>query len=417
MQLLYNLIISITAFHLEIVQFFSKKMKLFVKGRKNVFPVLSDAILEDDKIIWFHCASLGEFEQGKPIMEKVKKSFPTYKILLTFFSPSGYEIRKNTPVADVVTYLPLDTASNAKKFLQLTHPVLAIFVKYEFWPNYLKELQKAKIPTLLSSGLFREKQSFFTFYGGFMRARLMTFDHFFVQNTASEELLNSINFKNVTVSGDTRFDRVSQQLAEDNSLEFISEFKENKLCIVCGSTWLEDEIVLLDTINSISEEVKIIITPHKMEASKIESLKNQIDKKVVLYSEKEGKDLKQFSVLIIDTIGLLTKIYSEADIAYIGGAMGSTGLHNILEAATFGLPIVIGQHYDDFPEAIKLRQLAGLFSISNAEECSEIINKLINDPQFRSKTGMIAGHFVNSNTGATRETMNYIKQLHADGRI
>ena len=285
------------------------------------------------------------------------------------------------------------------------------FVKYEFWPNYLFELQKKKIPTVLISGVFREKQIFFKSYGGFMRKALTTFDHFFVQDENSETLLKNIGFKNITVSGDTRFDRVSHQIEMDNTLKFAEEFKGNSLCIVCGSTWTEDEIVLLDYINNSPENVKFIIAPHKIETDRIENFRKKINKKTLLHSQKNEVAISEYSVLIIDCIGLLTKLYSYADIAYVGGAMGKTGLHNILEAATFGVPIIIGKNYEEFPEAIRLRDLAGLFPIENQEECTFILEKLVNDSNFRNKTGMICGHFVNKNTGATKSIMNYVLSL------
>jgi len=417
MQILYSFLTSISSIFLWVAQFFSGKMKLFVHGRKEVFSTLEKKVQRNDKTIWFHCASLGEFEQGLPIMEAVKSSMPDYKLIVTFFSPSGYEIKKDAPIADAVTYLPLDTISNAKKFLSIVHPSLAIFVKYEFWPNYLKELKSTNVPTLLVSGLFRKNQIFFKSHGGFMRKALGNIQHFFVQDKHSEELLHDINITNTTVSGDTRFDRVSHQIEQDNSLSFVAKFKGNSTCIVCGSTWPEDETVLLDYINMAPATVSFIIAPHKIDVSNIENFRKKLTKTSVLFSEKEGKDLSQFSVLIVDTIGLLTRIYSYADIAYVGGAMGKTGLHNILEPATFGVPIVIGQHLDTFPEALRLQRLAGLFSVNSTAECTTILSKLVTNTSFRNKTGMISGHFVNSNTGATQKIMEYIKTLHSDSLI
>lgn len=386
-------------------------MKLFVQGRKDVFKILHQKISTEDKTIWFHCASLGEFEQGVPIIEAIKKLKPDHKIVISFFSPSGFEIKKNTPLADAVVYLPMDTPSNAEKFIEAIHPSIAFFVKYEFWPNYLFELQKKKIPTVLISGVFRENQIFFKSYGGFMRKALSTFDHFFVQDENSQKLLKKIGFENVTLSGDTRFDRVSHQIEMDNTLKFAEEFKGKSLCIVCGSTWPEDEIVLLDYINTAPENVKFIIAPHKIEPDKIENFRNKITKKTLLHSRKDEVAISEYSVLIIDCIGLLTKLYSYADIAYVGGAMGKTGLHNILEPATFGVPIVIGKNYEDFPEAIRLQDLAGLFSVEDKRECTSIFEKLTNDPNFRNKTGMIAGHFVNKNTGATDIILKFISKI------
>ncbi|MCZ4317431.1 3-deoxy-D-manno-octulosonic acid transferase [Aequorivita viscosa] len=409
MHTIYNLLIYLASFGLRIVALFSKKMKLFVNGRKDVFKLLQQKISISDTTIWFHCASLGEFEQGVPIMEAIKKLKPNHKLIVSFFSPSGFEIRKNTPLADDVVYLPMDTPLNARKFIAAIKPSLAIFVKYEFWPNYLFELQKKNIPTLLVSGVFRKDQLFFKSYGGFMRKALGSFNHFFLQENNSEMLLKSIGFNNTTVSGDTRFDRVSHQMEIDNTLKFAEEFKGSSLCIVCGSTWPEDDAVLLDYINSAPEDVKFIIAPHKIEADKIAAFTNKIVKKTLLLSNKDEVSISEYKVLIIDCIGLLTKLYNYADIAYVGGAMGKTGLHNILEAATFGVPIIIGKNYRDFPEAIRLRNLSGLYAVKNALDTSEILSKMVNNKSFRIKTGMIAGHFVNKNTGATNTIMSWIR--------
>jgi 3-deoxy-D-manno-octulosonic-acid transferase len=354
-------------------------------------------------------------------MEAVRKLLPNYKIVVTFFSPSGYEVKKNAPIADVITYLPLDTSKNAAKFVSIVHPSLAIFVKYEFWPNYLFTLESNKIPAVVVSALFRSKQVFFKSHGGFMRKALRTLDHIFVQDVQSSELLSRLNMNNWTISGDTRFDRVSHQIEQNNSLEFMDRFKGTSLCVVCGSTWPEDEAVLLNAINDSSEKLKFVIAPHKIDASKIKAFRSKINKPSILYSElnntSEKKSMAEHTVLIVDTIGLLTKIYSYADIAYVGGAMGVTGLHNILEPATFGVPIVIGKNYKRFPEAVRLRQLAGLFSVSNNQECTEILDKLITNKSFRDKTGMISEHFINSNTGATEKIMNYISKLNSNSLV
>ncbi|MFT4668654.1 MAG: 3-deoxy-D-manno-octulosonic-acid transferase [Flavobacteriaceae bacterium] len=424
MKTLYSFLTQIASFHLWVAQHFSKKLKTFVSGRKDVFTILERDISAKDKTIWFHCASLGEFEQAVPIIEATKKLFTSHKIIISFFSPSGYEIKKNSNLADSIIYLPLDTISNTTKFIKKAHPSLAIFVKYEFWPNYLFELKKNQIPTLLVSGLFRANQSFFKPYGGFMRKALLSFNHFFVQDPASQELLKKINITNTTISGDTRFDRVSRQIEQDNTIDFMDTFKGDSICIVCGSTWPEDEVILLDAINSAADEVKYVIAPHKMDANKLNTFRKKINQPTALYSEiispsgaLEDEKLIDSKILIIDTIGLLTKIYSYADIAYVGGAAGNTGLHNILEPATFGVPILIGDNFDKFPEAKKLQQLAGLYSVKSGEECTQTLSKLINDRSFRSKTGMITEHFINSNTGATKKIMNYIQKLHRDGIV
>lgn len=387
---------------------FSKKIKRFVDGRKSVFYTLKENIFSSDKTIWFHCASLGEFEQGVPIMEEIRKLKPDHKFVVSFFSPSGYEVKKNTTLADVVIYLPMDTPGNAKRFIAAVHPNLVFFVKYEFWPNYLLELNRNKITTLLISGVFQKKQIFFKSYGNFMRQALNAFDHFFVQDENSSNLLNDIGFQNNSISGDTRFDRVSHQLKKDNSLKFAEEFIGNSLCIVCGSTWKEDEEVLLEYINSASDRVKFIIAPHKIDPQHINNFKKLIEKKTILHSELDEVNISEYNVLIIDCIGLLTKLYHYADIAFVGGAMGSTGLHNILEPAAFGVPIVIGKNYSGFPEAATLQSLGGLFTVKNATDIVEIFTKLVDDNNLRKKTGTISSNFVYQNLGATQKIMNYI---------
>ncbi|MDT0648946.1 3-deoxy-D-manno-octulosonic acid transferase [Autumnicola edwardsiae] len=407
MYILYNFFVGLAEFLLPIIAIFKPRLKLFVEGRKEVFNKLKAEIGQNDRVIWFHAASLGEFEQAVPVIEMVKAEMPNRKVLVTFFSPSGYENKKKHPLADVITYLPMDSPRKVKKFLKIVAPELVFFVKYEIWPNYLKELRKQKIRNFLISGVFRENQVFFKSYGGWMRKSLQTFEHFFVQNKTSEALLKNHNFDNVSISGDTRFDRVSRQIEYNNKLAFVEEFLQGKLCIVAGSTWPEDEDLLIDYINSAAEKVKFIIAPHEIKEEKIQELQKKLKKTSVRYTENH-QDLAGFDVLIIDTIGLLGKIYSYADVAYVGGAAGNSGLHNILEPATFGIPIVIGPNFSKFPEAIKLQQLAGLFSVATAQEASSVFQKLIDDKAFRRKTGMISGHFINSNTGATAAIRNYL---------
>lgn len=411
MRILYNLLAEVGEIVLWPTQFFSKKMKLFVEGRKGVFQELNRKIFKEDRTLWFHCASLGEFEQGLPIMEALKKALPNHKLVLTFFSPSGYEVRKNTPVAAVVTYLPLDSNRNVGKFLEAVHPDLVFFVKYEFWPNYLHELERRQIPTYLISGLFRREQWFFKNKGGFMRKALHGFQHFFVQNESSKLLLNGVGFNNVTLSGDTRFDRVSHQIEGDNQLDFMDTFKGKELCIVCGSTWPEDEAVLISFINSeVASTVKFVIAPHKLDPIRIKQVQAAIKPTSVLYSEANAEKLKIASVLLVDTIGLLSKIYSYADMAYVGGAMGKTGLHNILEPATFGIPVIIGNNFEKFPEALKLVDLGGLFPIASEEECRRVFEKFLRDPRLRENAGFICKQFVEQNTGATQCVMNYLAE-------
>lgn len=404
MLFLYNIIVQIANFSLKIIANFIPKIKLFIDGRKPVFEILKVKIKSTDKTIWFHAASLGEYEQGLPVIEKVKAKFPNHKIVITFFSPSGYEVRKNNTVADATVYLPLDTQKNAKQFLKLVHPEIVFFIKYEYWPNYLNELQKLNIPTYLISGIFRENQMFFKWYGGFYRKALNTFTYFFVQNEVSKKLLLQLGKTNVAVSGDTRFDRVIAILEKDNTLDFISKFKNNTLTIVAGSSWPKDESLLVDYINQTTEKVKFIIAPHNIKGEQIQELKNSISKKTILFSEvgtNSDLSLQDFDVFIIDTIGILTKIYSYADIAYVGGGFGNPGVHNILEPATFGVPIVIGPNYSHFAEATALVNLEGCISITTPSELLDTFSNLISNGAIRHEKGHICSTFVQMNKGAT----------------
>ena len=410
MFFLYNQIVFIAGFLLKIVALFSPKMALFVKGRKDVFKTLEAKIQANDKSIWFHAASLGEYEQGLPVIEKIKEKYPSHKIIVTFFSPSGYEVRKNNTVANCTVYLPLDTQKNAKQFIELTNPELVFFIKYEYWPNYLNELKKRNIKTYLISGILRENQAFFKWYGGFYRKSLDAFDFFFVQNESSKQLLQSLSHQNVLVSGDTRFDRVSTILEKNNTLDFIAEFKDNKITVVVGSSWPKDEEIIAQYINEYSNEnVKFIIAPHNIKAEQIAKLKALITKPTALFSEKENQSLSDQQVFIIDTIGILTKIYSYADIAYVGGGFGNPGIHNILEPATFGIPIVIGPNYSHFAEATALVKLEGCVSIANHKDLLETFDDLIYKPDIRFQKGAICRQFVQQNKGATAIILNHLQ--------
>ncbi|MBP6040234.1 MAG: 3-deoxy-D-manno-octulosonic acid transferase [Flavobacterium sp.] len=408
MHFIYSSIVSIAASLLEIIALFVPKIKLFVAGRKAVFPLLETKISPDDKTIWFHAASLGEYEQGIPVIEKIKEHYPNHKIIVSFFSPSGYEVRKNNSLADVTVYLPLDTLNNVSRFIELVHPEMVFFVKYEFWPNYLNELKRLAIPTYLISGIFRENQVFFKWYGGFYRKALETFTHFFVQNEKSKQLLQQIGYTNCIVSGDTRFDRVVTIVERDNTLDWMSEFKNKKTTVVIGSSWPKDEELLLQFINKSNSDCKFIFAPHNIKPEQIQEIKNNCSKKTILFSEKENQNLADFDVCIVDTVGLLTKIYSYADIAYVGGGFGNPGIHNILEPATFGIPIVIGPNYSHFAEAIQLVGLGGCISVNNSEQLEAILNELILDNEVRKSNGSISATFVQNNKGAVATIMKNI---------
>ncbi len=407
MFFLYDIIVIVAGFFLKLAAPFNPKLKLFADGRKKVIETIRASISDSDRTIWFHAASLGEYEQGLPVIDKFKSEFPNHKIVLSFFSPSGFEVRKNNAVADLTVYLPIDTRANARRFINAVHPEMVFFIKYEYWPNYLKELKKQHIPTYLISGIFRENQVFFQWYGGFFRIALDSFTHFFVQNVKSKELLLQWEYNNVTISGDTRFDRVAQILEKDNSLDFIAEFKNDALLVVVGSSWPKDESFLIQYINESPLSVKFVIAPHNIKENDIESLQKGIHKKTVLFSDRQGKDLSEYDVFIVDTIGILTKVYSYADIAYVGGGFGNPGVHNILEPAAFSVPIVIGPNYSHFAEAKALVKNEGCLSVSNQEELNETFDRLIQNKDERLEKGHICGTFVQMNKNATAIILKY----------
>jgi len=407
---IYNILIHLVNIALKAISPFNIKIKSGVIGRKNTFKTLQNSLNDTNRTLWFHCASLGEYEQGLPVFKKLRLHYPNHKIVLSFFSPSGYNIRKNTPIADVVVYLPIDTKANAKQFLDIVNPELTIFVKYDIWPNYLNEIKRRNLKAILISAAFRKNQSYFKFYGKSLKSALFAFDHIFTQNEISKKLLESINYKTVSVSGDTRFDRVSSQLELNNNLDFIEKFKDNKICIVAGSTWPEGEKLLTNYINSRDlKNVKYIIAPHNIKLGQIKQLQQNIKTNTVLYTEKDEINLKNANVFIINTIGILTKIYSYANIAYVGGAMGTTGLHNTLEPAVFGIPIIIGENHKKFPEAQALIDNKGMFSIQNQEEFNKILDQLIKNESFRNQSGKNNSLYIKKNKGAVIQILDYLR--------
>ena len=413
MKYLYNFAISLFGIVHKILAGFDQKLALFVGGRKETFPKLTSAIAPEDKTIWVHCASLGEFEQGRPLIENLRKSRPGYKIVLSFYSPSGYEVRKNYKEVDIVVYLPVDTPANARKFIDLVHPSLAIFVKYEFWPNILEVLKQHSIMTILVSGIFRPDQLFFKPYGDWMKNSLRSFSHFFVQNQSSKKLLGNIGVTAVTISGDTRFDRVAQILRQNNELDFLEEFTKNKIVLVAGSTWAIDESYLVNFINQNSNnDIRYIIAPHNINPKEIEKLKTALLCKTSLYSEGLVKTDAQ--VYIADTVGLLTKIYSYADLAYVGGGYGKEGVHNVLEPAVFGIPLIIGPVYDKFEEAKDLVKIGACLVGNSEEELSMHFTKLIQDEKYRQKLGNITKSYIDEHQGATEIILNYIEDQLPD---
>ena len=409
MNFLYDIGIFILRGVLGILALFNEKINLFLTGRRNTFEHLENKIEKGDRTLWFHCASLGEFEQGRPVMEALSARNPQYKIVLTFFSPSGYEVQKKYALADAIVYLPLDTKKNAKKFLEVVHPTLAVFVKYEFWPNLLNALRKQEIPTYLISGIFRQDQIFFKPYGGWMRSLLQGFSHFFVQNSQSLSLLKTLGIHQATLSGDTRFDRVYSLLQKDNSLPFLGDLTSGRTVVVAGSTWPKDEELLTGFINGCKlEEAVFIIAPHQMNPERFQKLKRGIEKKSMLHSE--GVPDRSVQVFIVDTIGILTKIYSYADVCYVGGGFDREGVHNVLEPAVFGSPVLIGPVYDKYQEARDLVERKGCLVAQDAESFNKMLANLISDLKFRESTGEICRQFIEESTGAMQIIVDYLDQ-------
>ncbi|MFP4847049.1 3-deoxy-D-manno-octulosonic acid transferase [Winogradskyella sp. PE311] len=410
MRLIYSIGINIASCVIKVFALFNPKLKLGVLGRTETFAKLKKEIKSSDKTFWFHCASLGEYEQGLPVFEALKAEHPNYKIILSFFSPSGYEVRKNAKIADTVVYLPLDTKSNAKRFLDIINPDYIIFVKYEIWPNYLLEIKKRELKAILISAVFRKDQSFFKWYGGMMKSSLFAFKHIFTQDENSKTLLNTVEYTDVTVSGDTRFDRVYNQLKLDNKVPFIENFKADKFCVIFGSTWPEDDKLFIEYINkSQNKDVKFIIAPHNINANYTASLKSQLYLKTICYSEFNNQNLSDYSVFILDTIGYLSKAYNYGEVAYVGGAAGTTGLHNILEPAVFGIPILIGKNYNKFPEAYTMISKGGVQSISNAESFKTLLDVFHNNVTLRQKQGDINRNYIIENRGAVVQIIDYIR--------
>ena len=409
-HILYNIILGIASPIVSMLGVFSNKVSVFNKGRKHVFEQLAAKLGSSDRVIWFHAASLGEFEQARPLIDACRNEFKNHKILLTFFSASGYEIQENYANVDFVSYLPIDTSTNVKKFLNIIEPELAVFIKYEFWPNYFTEMGNRKIPLISVSSIFRTNQLFFKWYGKEYRKLLLGVHHFFVQNEHSKNLLETIGVKNITVSGDTRLDRVYELLNQDNQLEKITHFVGNQLCFVAGSTWEEDYNLINDFLTS-SKEIKIIIAPHEVNERSIKALEKKIKVSFTKWSTYDLKSKVESNILIIDTIGQLTKIYSYASFAYVGGGMGNSGLHNTLEPAVYGIPIIIGKNYKQFQEVVNLIENKGVVSVEKESDFNIISNDLINNKELRNKFGNANSNYIVSNKGATPTIIKFVKPL------
>ncbi len=411
--ILYNVFLFFFKTGIFISSLFNEKAGKWLKGRRNALERINEKIDHESKIIWMHCASLGEFEQGRPLLEKIKTIYPVYKILLTFFSPSGFEAQKNYKGADWIFYLPLDGPSTARKFLETVNPVLVIFVKYEFWYYYLKKIKYRNIPLILVSALFRDDMSFFKWYGGLQRKMLSRFDHLFVQNQESMDLMNKIGLGKISsISGDTRFDRVIEIAQQFEPVKLISEFIQDAPAIVAGSTWPDDEQALSNAFNHLSTKIKLIIAPHEVDEKHIQELK-KLFPEAVLYSQLNSEKLILSNILIIDSIGLLSKIYRYATICYVGGGLRNMGVHNVLEAAVYFKPVLFGPHYHKYKEAVGLVQSGGALSFDDPKKNGAMLTGLIsglliskNEYDYCSKA---AGSFVESNRGATQKIMDYVQ--------
>jgi len=406
MLLIYNIGVRLYFFAIYFASFINKKAKLWINGRKNILYA------KYGKSVWFHFASLGEFEQGRPVLEYIRKTHPDKKIVVTFFSPSGYEIRKNTPLADVVYYLPLDTSANAHKFIDTIQPEMAIFTKYEYWYHFFNELDQRHVPLYIISGIFRPDQVFFKWYGGLHRKMLNFVTCFFVQDEASEQLLRSIGINNVKVSGDTRFDRVWANAQQPKELQKVDNFKNNRKLFIAGSTWPDDEKLVAGLVLDYTDW-KFIFAPHEISEEKINALIGLLpDNSAIRYSQLDGTHLPltNYQTLIIDNIGMLSSLYQYADIAYIGGGFG-VGIHNTLEAAAFGLPVIFGPNYSKFKEARDMVAQQIGFSINNEPELKSTVAFLVEDNIHYKAICEKTRGYVKENTGATGIIVENISPL------
>ena len=410
---MYNIIMYLIQFGIVVGSYFNKKLRKMLDGEREAIKQIREKVDPDAQYIWFHAASLGEFEQGRPLIEKVHKEHPEYKILLTFFSPSGYEVRKNYTGADIITYLPIDTITNARAFLRAIRPVMAFFIKYEFWYNYLHILQYRGVPTYSVSSIFRPNQIFFKWYGRNYGRVLQCFTHFFVQNEESQQLLAGIGFKNSTVVGDTRFDRVLQIKEASKQLPIVDSFvhiheEKKPLTFVAGSSWPPDEAIFIEYFNT-HPSWKLIIAPHVIGEDHLKQIISLLkNKKVVRYTQTTETDAANADVLIIDCFGLLSSIYRYGEVAYVGGGFG-VGIHNVLEAAVWSIPVIFGSNNAHFAEAQGLRHNGGGFEIHNLEDFSKYIQRFEVETNFRLERGIAGGKYVAALAGASNKVLNNIQ--------
>ncbi len=402
MRGIYNIFVFLYGFFLKVAALFNSKAKLWVDGRSNIFKKISNTSISSSSIIWVHCASLGEFEQGRPIIEKLVNTYPDHKILLTFFSPSGYEVRKDYELADFVFYLPIDTPQNAKRFVNMVMPKMVIFIKYEFWYNYIDELYRLKIPLIFASVIFRPSQIFFKPWGRWFARQLNKVTFLFVQNSESIELLDKIGIHHTEISGDTRFDRVLQLPDDPSEFPIVKDFKGDSKLVIGGSTWPVGEKILKEVLDNSSIDYKLIIAPHLINSAHIGEIETRFkDYNPILYSDGLAQDFSSSKVLIINSIGVLSLLYRYADIVYVGGGFG-VGIHNLLEASTYGIPVLFGPNHKRFREAIDLMDIGGGFPINSTEDCLSIVDKLFSDKNFYCDSASKAKKYVKQNSGATQ---------------
>lgn len=411
MTIIYNFILLLVRIAYFLASPFHPKANAFVEGRKNFFRNLDKKFeVNTSPMVWVHCASLGEFEQARPVIEKIKQEFSTHKIFLTFFSPSGFEVRKNYEYADYIVYLPWDTKKNAVRLVETIKPVMAIFIKYEFWFHYSRELKRRNIPQLSVSSIFREEQLFFKSYGGFYRKILFNFDHFFVQNDESIRLLKSLGFQNCSRAGDTRFDRVNAMVKKGGEIDVVKKFKDSEKVMVIGSCWPEDLDVLIPFINESYHHIKFIIAPHEISESSISNLEKALHAETVRFSKTENRKPEECQVMIIDNIGMLGRLYKYGEFAYVGGSFGK-GLHNILEAACYGIPIFFGnKNYGKFQEAVDLINRGGAFEVVDYLDLKHKY-ELVNEPQTFLLACEVTRQYVQENLGATEKVMTYCRKI------
>ncbi|MCE3283539.1 MAG: lipid 3-deoxy-D-manno-octulosonic acid transferase [Chitinophagaceae bacterium] len=416
MKALYNIFLFFYPIGARLLSFKNAKARKWIDGRKGLFDQLSNTITSDRPLIWVHCASLGEFEQARPLIEGLRSRFPNYRIMLTFFSPSGYEVRKDYPGADYVFYLPLDSAAHAARFIDVTNPAMAIFVKYEFWYYYIMEAKRRNIPLVLASGVFRQRQPFFQWYGDFHREMLRGFSRLFVQDQQSVDLLASIGITKAIQTGDTRFDRVLAIAGDSRPVDYIDSFCGSHPVVVAGSTWSEDDKEL-DHFANTNQHVRFIIAPHDVSAARIAECLSLYKNAILLSQLRDSgngqpstNNTQRANVLIIDNIGLLSRLYRYATIAYVGGGFGGDGVHNVLEAAVYGKPVVFGPVFDKYVEAVKLEECGGGFSVGNALELEKQFHQLLDDEFLYKRACLASADFVRNNAGATEKILDYFQE-------